>query len=170
MRLSSRSFDHGGVLDRKYTQYGDNIQPAIGWSEFPLETITFVLMVDDADAPGGVWNHWIVYNIPYNITEFQENQWQGKVACNSYGEQKWLGPFPANNLNHQYEFKMYALNASLDLSTAMDSKAIMEEAKHHVIDTAIMVVQYFKPDSSFGGTTESPGSTMGPMGTGELPA
>ena len=170
MRLSSRSFDHGGVLDRKYTQYGDNIQPAIGWSEFPLETITFVLMVDDADAPGGVWNHWIVYNIPYNVTEFQENQWQGKVACNSYGEQRWLGPFPANDLNHQYEFKMYALNASLDLSTAMDSKAIMEEAQHHVIDTAIMVVQYFKPDSSFGGTTESPGSTMGPMGTGELPA
>ena len=170
MRLSSRSFDHGGVLDRKYTQYGDNIQPAIGWSEFPSETITFVLMVDDADTPGGVWNHWIVYNIPYNVTEFQENQWQGKVACNSYGEQKWLGPFPANDLNHQYEFKMYALNASLDLSTAMDSKAIMEEAQHHVIDTAIMVVQYFKPDSSFGGTTESPGSTMGPMGTGELPA
>ena len=170
MRLSSRSFDHGGVLDRKYTQYGDNIQPAIGWAEFPLETITFVLMVDDADAPGGVWNHWIVYNIPYTVTEFQENQWQGKVACNSYGEQRWLGPFPANTLNHQYEFKMYALNASLDLSTAMDSKAIMAEAQHHVIDTAIMVVQYFKPDSSFGGTTESPGSTMGPMGTGELPA
>jgi len=170
MRLSSRSFDHGGILDRKYTQYGDNIQPAIGWSEFPVETITFVLVVDNADAPGGVWNHWIVFNIPYNVTEFQENQWQGKVACNSYGEQRWLGPFPANNLNQQYEFKIYALNASLDLSTAMNSKAIMEEAQHHVIDTAIMVVQYFKPDSSFGGTTESPSTTMGPMGTGELPA
>ena len=86
MKLSSRSFDHGGILDRKYTQYGDNIQPGIGWSDFPAETITFILKVDDADAPGGIWNHWMVYDIPYNVTDFQENQWQGRVACNSYGE------------------------------------------------------------------------------------
>ena len=170
MRLSSRSFDHSGVLDRKYTQYGDNIQPAIGWSEFPLETITFVLMVDDADAPGGIWNHWIVFDIPYNITDFQENQWQGKVACNSYGEQRWMGPFPANELNHQYEFKLYALDTRLDLSPAINSDGVMKAAQDHVIDVAMIVVQYFKPDSSFGGTTEAPGSRMGPLGTGELPA
>ena len=46
----------------------------------------------------------------------------------------------------------------------------MQKAQHHVIDSALIVVQYFKPDSSFGGTTEAPGSGMGPMGTGELPA
>ena len=75
MKLSSRSFDHGGIMDRKYTQYGDNIQPGIGWSDVPDETITYVLKVDDADAPGGIWNHWIVFDIPYNVTDFQENQW-----------------------------------------------------------------------------------------------
>ena len=42
MRLSSKSIDHGGVSDRKYTQYGDNISPHIDWSEFPNETITFI--------------------------------------------------------------------------------------------------------------------------------
>ena len=171
MKVSSRSFDSGGIMARQYTQYGDNISPHIVWSDFPKETVTFILMVDNADNPGGVWNHLMVFDIPHNVTEFEENQISaGKVSVNSYGEQRWMGPYPTNDLNQQYEFKMYALNTSLDLSTAMDSKAIMEEAQHHVIDTAIMVVQYFKPDSSFGGTTESPGSTMGPMGTGELPA
>ena len=170
MRLSSRSFDHSGVLDRKYTQYGDNIQPGIGWTDVPKETVTYVLKVDDADAPGGIWNHWIVFDIPYNITDFQENQWQGKVACNSYGEQRWMGPFPANELNHQYEFKLYALDTRLDLSPAINSDGVMKAAQDHVIDVAMIVVQYFKPDSSFGGTTETPNSGMGPLGTGEMPA
>ena len=166
MRLASKSVDHGGVFDRKYTQYGDNISPHIDWSEFPAETITFILMVDDADAPGGVWNHWMVFDIPHTVTEFKENQWHGKVATNSYGEQRYLGPLPANTLPHQYEFKVYALDKRLDLSTAMNATGIMMEAQHSVIDTAVLSARYTKPDKSFGGTTENPGI----QGTGEIPA
>ena len=170
MRINSKSFDHGGVLDRKYTMYGDNIQPHLDWSDFPKETITFILMVDDADAPGGVWTHWMVFNIPYNVTEFQENQHVGNVASNSWGEQRWMGPHPANELNHQYEFKIYAVNKILDISAASTPSAIMEAAQDSIVDSAVMAVQYFKPDSSFGGTTETPQSMMGPLGTGEMPA
>jgi len=169
MRLSSKSFDHGGILARKYTLYGDNIQPHLDWTEFPETTVTFILMVDDADAPGGVWNHWMVFNIPHTITEFQENQYVGAVGPNSWGEQKWMGPHPANNLNHQYEFKLYAVDRTLDdVSAASTPMAIMKAAQPYIIDSAVMAVQYFKPDSSFGGTTESPQSMTGPMGTGDI--
>jgi hypothetical protein len=58
----------------------------------------------------------------------------------------------------------------LDVSAALGSKDIMKDAQNYVIDVGLSVVQYFKPDSSFGGTTESPSNMMGPMGTGELPA
>ena len=171
MRIDSKSFDHGGILDRKYTLYGDNVQPHLDWSDFPKETISFIVMVDDADAPGGVWNHWMIFNIPYNITEFKENQHVGAVAPNSWGEQRYMGPHPANNLNHQYEFKLYAVNRTLDdVSAASTPMDIMKAASPYIIDSAVRVVQYFKPDSSFGGTTESPSSMMGPLGTGELPA
>ena len=86
MKLSSRSFDHGGIMDRKYTQYGDNISPHIGWSDFPKETITFILMVDDADAPGGVWTHWMVFNIPYNVIEEPLDVWN--QICMSFNDVK----------------------------------------------------------------------------------
>jgi len=170
MRINSKSFDHGGILDRKYTLYGDNIQPHLDWSEFPKETITFIVMVDDADAPGGVWNHWMVFNIPYTNTQFNENQHVGNVAPNSWGEQRWMGPHPANDLNHQYEFKVYAIDKILDVSTASTPMDIMKSAQDSIIDSASMAVQYFKPDSSFGGASESPQSMMGPLGTGEMPA
>ena len=171
MRLSSRSFDHGGILARKYTLYGDNIQPQLSWTDFPKETVSFIIMVDDADSPGGVWNHWMVFNIPHTVTEFEENEYIGAVAPNSWGEQRWMGPHPENNLNHQYEFKMYAVNRTLDdISEGLPSKSIMKKVQNHIIDSTVLVVQYFKPDSSFGGTTESPQSMMGPLGTGEMPA
>ena len=170
MRINSKSFDHGAVLDRKYTLYGDNIQPHVDWTEFPETTVSFILMVDDADAPGGVWNHWMVFNIPRKITEFNENQYVGAVAPNSWGEQRWMGPHPANELNHQYEFKVYAVDRTLDdISAALPAIDIMKAAQPYIIDSASMAVQYFKPDSSFGGTTESPQSMMGPLGTGEMP-
>ena len=170
MRINSKSFDHGAVLDRKYTLYGDNVQPHVDWSEFPETTVSFILMVDDADAPGGVWNHWMVFNIPYNVTEFNENQYVGAVAPNSWGEQRWMGPHPANDLNHQYEFKVYAVDRTLDdVSAALPALDIMKAAQPYIIDSASMAVQYFKPDSSFGGTTESPQSMLGPLGTGEMP-
>ena len=66
---------------------------------------------------------------------------------------------------------MYAVDRALDdISEGLPSKSIMKEAQNYIIDTARIVVQYFKPDSSFGGTTESPSNMMGPLGTGELPA
>ena len=171
MKVSSKSFDSGGIMARQYTQYGDNVSPHIGWSDFPAETVTFILMVDNADNPGGVWNHLMVFDIPYNVTEFGENQISaGNIGVNSYGEQRWMGPYPTNALNQQYEFKMYALSQRLDVSAALGSKDIMKDAQNYVIDVGLSVVQYFKPDSSFGGTTESPSNMMGPMGTGELPA
>ena len=170
MRINSKSFDHGAVLDRKYTLYGDNIQPHVDWSEFPETTVSFILMVDDADAPGGVWNHWMVFNIPRKVTEFNENQYVGAVAPNSWGEQRWMGPHPANDLNHQYEFKVYAVDRTLDdVAAALPAMDIMKAAQPYIIDSAIMAVQYFKPDSSFGGTTETPQSMLGPLGTGEMP-
>ena len=65
MRLASKSIDHGGVYDRKYTQYGDNISPHIDWSEFPDETITFILMVDDFEGiEKGVMNCILLKNLP----------------------------------------------------------------------------------------------------------
>jgi hypothetical protein len=81
-----------------------------------------------------------------------------------------MGPHPANDLNHQYEFKVYAVDRTLDdVSAALPALDIMKAAQPYIIDSASMAVQYFKPDSSFGGTTETPQSMLGPLGTGEMP-
>jgi len=72
MKLESTDFRDGEKIPARFTCDGKNISPQLSWSDFPDKTKTFALIVEDPDAPGGTFVHWVVYNIPSNVTSLAE--------------------------------------------------------------------------------------------------
>src|SRR5205814_2792272 len=73
LQLTSSAFKNNGPIPLKYTCDGENISPALTWTKVPPNTKSFALIVDDPDAPGKVWVHWIVFNIPVQVRHLAEN-------------------------------------------------------------------------------------------------
>ena len=72
-KLSSFAFSQGGEIPRQYTCEGDNISPPLKWENPPAGTKSYVLIMDDPDAPGQTWIHWVLFNIPANVSGFEKN-------------------------------------------------------------------------------------------------
>src|SRR5438093_188683 len=71
--LASAAFREGAVIPAKYTCDGVDVSPALGWSGAPVGTRSFALIADDPDAPAGTWVHWVLYNLPADVSELPEN-------------------------------------------------------------------------------------------------
>jgi len=111
MEIYSTSIQDNRPMDKKYTFDGVNIQPHLKWSTIPKNTKSFALSCIDPDCPGRDWNHWLVYDIPLNVTELQENERApGKHLPNDFGNPKYEGPSPPKGTGqHRYIFTVYAL-------------------------------------------------------------
>ena len=62
--LTSTAFAAGEPIPAKYTCDGANVSPPLSWGEPPAGTQSLALIMDDPDAPAGVWDHWLLFNIP----------------------------------------------------------------------------------------------------------
>src|SRR6059036_1121055 len=71
--LASAAFREGAVIAAKYTCDGVDVSPALTWSGAPAGTRSFALIADDPDAPAGTWVHWVLYNLPADVSELPEN-------------------------------------------------------------------------------------------------
>ncbi|MHC4429907.1 MAG: YbhB/YbcL family Raf kinase inhibitor-like protein, partial [Planctomycetota bacterium] len=63
-RLTSPAFDDGTRIPIRFACEGEDISPALDWTEAPAGTLSYALLCDDPDAPGGTWHHWALYDIP----------------------------------------------------------------------------------------------------------
>lgn len=145
MKLQSTVFENGKIIPSKYTCDGDDISPPLSWSGAPTHTQSFVLIVDDPDAPIGTWDHWILFNIPAHVTELAKNMTQlpnGTLAGkNSWGKTSYGGPCPPSGV-HRYFFKLYALDTVLQLPSSANKSQIMQAMESHVIATAELMGKY----------------------------
>ena len=107
LKVSSLSFSNGGHTPKKYSCEGENINPPLEISGFPPETKTLAVIVEDPDAPKGVFDHWIIWNIFPN-EPIAENNVPGISGLNSYGTEGYRGPCPPSG-SHRYFFKVCAL-------------------------------------------------------------
>src|SRR5437762_2038089 len=73
LQVTSPAFAEGAAIPVEYTCDGKNVSPSLKWTGGPAETKSFVLIVDDPDAPAGTWTHWLVYDLPANLAELPEN-------------------------------------------------------------------------------------------------
>ncbi len=132
-RLTSQSFEKNGTIPVKYTCKGEDISPSLSWESAPLGTKSFALIVDDPDAPGWTRIHWVVYNIPVNVTSCKEGEApkDSIQGANDQGKCKYRGPCPPTGI-HRYFFKLYALKQLLNLPKGA-TKAQVEEAMESLI-------------------------------------
>lgn len=137
MKLESPEFKNNEYIPKKFTCRGENINPALTIEGIPAGTKSIALIFDDPDAPGGNWVHWVVFDIPV-ISKIEENSVPGKQGINDFGRISYGGPCPPFG-THRYIFKLYTLDAELNLEEGI-SKADLEKAMDkHVLAKAELI-------------------------------
>ena len=152
MDLSSAAFAQGGDIPRRYTCEGDDIAPALSWSDVPERTQSLALIVDDPDAPDPAaptmtWVHWVLLDIPLGAIAIPEGGQPLPEGCrgglNDWHRTGYGGPCPPVG-RHRYFFKLYALDRRLP-ALQRPTKADLERAMQgHVLAQAQLVGTYQK--------------------------
>ena len=152
MDLSSTAFAQGGDIPRKYTCEGDDIAPALSWSDVPERTLSLALIVDDPDAPDPAaptrtWVHWVLLDIPPGAGAIPEGGRPLPQGCrdglNDWHRTGYGGPCPPIG-RHRYFFKLYALDTRL-ANLQRPTKGDLERAMQgHVLAQAELVGTYQK--------------------------
>jgi Raf kinase inhibitor-like YbhB/YbcL family protein len=143
MQLASNVFQNDGLIPQKYTCDGEYINPPLTISDVPQNAKTLALIVEDPDAPVGLWVHWMIWNIPTNISEISED-WTpvGVVGKNSSNNNSWDDICPPNG-EHRYFFKLFALNDELTLNAETTTRDQFYQAMEgHVIEKVELVGRY----------------------------
>jgi Raf kinase inhibitor-like YbhB/YbcL family protein len=147
--LTSKSFQPDDHIPQIYTCDGEDISPDLSWEGAPEGAETYTLIVDDPDAPGRTFTHWVVYNIPGTVTGFEEGMsafevvktgaFQGK---NDFGQVGYGGPCPPPGKAHHYHFRLYALDSILDIPSGLGKNTVLNAMKGHVLDETEIVGLY----------------------------
>jgi Raf kinase inhibitor-like YbhB/YbcL family protein len=131
----------GSVLPDVYSCKGASESPAVSWDGIPSGTKSLVLILDDPDAPGGIFTHWIVYNIPPVSGDLTQGQPNAKVLANgaqqgqtSAGSRGYFAPCPPIGSTHRYIFRLYAVDMDITQPTA-DRESIDWALTGHTIET-----------------------------------
>lgn len=143
MKIASSQFNNNGNIPSRYTCDGDDISPPLNVSEIPQGTKSLVLIVDDPDAPSGDWVHWVVWNIPPDIRKIEENSIpQGGIeGVTDFGSAGYGGPCPPSG-THRYQFKLYALDNTLDLDISAEKKDVEAAMQGRILDQTTLVGLY----------------------------
>ena len=143
------SFVDGGAIPQKYTCDGEDISPSISWSDIPNGTKSIVLIVDDPDAAEQPWAHWVLFNIPSQLTGVAEGienievvRGVGIHGFNNWGETGYRGPCPPVGDSHQYFFKLYALDSPLNLQPGATASEVINAMEDHILGQGQLVANY----------------------------
>jgi Raf kinase inhibitor-like YbhB/YbcL family protein len=143
MQITSPAFRSNGLIPEKFTCDGLDINPALSISGVPANARSLVLIVDDPDAPGGTWVHWVVWNIDPRVVEIKEGSIpQGAIqGINDFRKQNYGGPCPPSG-THRYFFKLYALDTKLDPGSNSTKSQVEKAMRGHIIDESSVVGLY----------------------------
>jgi len=145
MKISSSAFQEGGTIPEKFSKNGQNVSPELRIEGAPAEAKSLALIVDDPDAPVGLFTHWLVWNIEPKTTEIAENSPpNGAVqGTNDYPNLGYGGPQPPSG-THRYYFKIFALDRILDLKSGAKRREVDAAMRGHVIDQGELMGRYSK--------------------------
>ncbi len=147
MELTSSAFENEGQIPSKYTCDGQNINPPLNISGVPSNAESLVLIMDDHDVPkeireDGVFDHWVVFNIPPDNREIAEGKEpEGMPGKNTAGKTGYYGPCPPDR-EHRYFFRLYALDIRLELHATADKLTVEKAMTDHVVDRAYIMGRY----------------------------
>jgi Raf kinase inhibitor-like YbhB/YbcL family protein len=149
MQLTSTAFQEGAAIPAKYTCDSKNVSPPLKWTGVPPTAKSLVLIVDDPDAPVGTWVHWVLYDLPPTATELAENlptshsvAGGAKQGLNDFRRIGYGGPCPPPGKPHRYFFKLYALDALLELKPGLTKKDLERAMDKHILAQAQLMGTY----------------------------
>jgi Raf kinase inhibitor-like YbhB/YbcL family protein len=147
--ITSPAFNSGDVIPTRYTRDGENLSPPLEWREAPPETKSFLILVEDPDAPSGTFRHWAIYNLPDSETGLPEGasgQSHGEAGegVNGFGNARYDGPQPPKGHGpHHYHFRLAALDVPrLNVPTSAKAEDIWTKAQPHIVAEAEVVGTY----------------------------
>src|ERR1700751_1625651 len=142
MKITSSAFQQGGNIPSKLSCDGANTNPPLQISDVPPGAKTLVLIVDDPDAPSGLFTHWAVWNISPQISSIPEGSTpKGVQGTNDFGKSGYGGPCPPSG-THRYYFKVFALDRELDLSFGAKRGQLDAAIKGHLIAQGELMGRY----------------------------
>ena len=149
LRVTSPAFMDGARIPKKFTCDGPDASPKLNWNEAPPKTQSFALIMDDPDAPVGTWVHWVLFDLPADTKELaegvakQEQLANGaRQGRNDFGKIGYGGPCPPPGKPHRYFFKLYALDAKLNLKAGATKADVEHAMKGHILAQAELIGRY----------------------------
>jgi len=138
--LSSNAFAEGGWIPELYSCQGADLSPSLEWTDPSVEARSFALVVEDPDAPAGVWCHWLLYDIPAKVRALAQGYQPGSLGVsgvNDFGKLGYGGPCPPKGRPHRYFFKLHALDVhTLGLGAGLPRAELLRAIKGHVLAEA----------------------------------
>lgn len=150
LKLESPKIDDGSEIPTEHTANGIDRSPPLTWSGVPEGTHSLALVVEDPDAPGGKFVHWLVYGIPPQVRSLregvppeQEILPEGcKQGRNDFGRIGWGGPRPPEGETHRYRFRLFALDNGLKIGPGASLQQVDSAIAGHVLDEAEIVARF----------------------------
>ena len=149
LSLSSPAFKEGETIPKEFSCEGRDQSPQLKWSDVPEGTQSFVMIMDDPDAPVGTWDHWVLFDIPAGKTELPagiasdaEFDDGSRSGLNSWKKHGYGGPCPPPGGPHRYFFKLYALDIKLELSSASTKAQVEAAMKGHILAQSKLMGKY----------------------------
>lgn len=145
LKLASSAFGEGEAIPALYTCDGADETPPLAISDVPASAKSLALVMDDPDASNGIWDHWLIWNIPPETTELHNHTSPiGIIGRNSWGRNDYGGPCPGRG-QHRYQFKLYALNTTLNLRPDSNRTDLEDAMEGHILDQFTLTGFYQRP-------------------------
>jgi len=155
LTISSAAFEDGGIIPARYTCDASSSapNPPLSISGVPAEAVSLALIMDDPDVPkqlkpDGMFDHWVLFNIPATTTAIGEGESPGILGANGAGSASYYGPCPPKQYQpseHRYFFKLYALDTMLDLPAGASKAQVEQAMQGHVVLQAQLIARYKRP-------------------------
>ena len=154
-KFRSPAIAPSGHIPAKYTCDGSDLSPPLRWTDPPLNTQSFALIVDDHDASGGATVHWLLYGVAGSLRELPEGvptrdtvENIGTQGTNGFGKVGYGGPCPPPGPSHHYFFRLYALDAPVVLPPRTAKVDVLRAIHRHVLGRAELMGRYSRKEPS----------------------
>jgi Raf kinase inhibitor-like YbhB/YbcL family protein len=148
-QLKSSAFSKGSAIPPKFTCDGSDVSPVLTWNDPPTATKAFALIMDDPDAPGGTWVHWVLYDLPPNVRELPEGvpktkdlQIGARQGMNDFRRVGYGGPCPPRGVSHRYSFRLYALDQPTQLPAGASKGDLERAMKNHIMGQSELIGRF----------------------------
>jgi len=149
LAVTSTAFQTGGPIPSLFSCDGADLSPPLSWSVTPHGTAAYAVILEDPDAPGGTFTHWVLLDLPATTTSLPQGVPPGQrpasggvQAQNDAGITGYSGPCPPAGPAHHYRFTVYALDRPLGLVPAPSKGAALSAMKGHILSQGVLVGTY----------------------------